>query len=244
MTLNTQGLVLHTVNYSETSLVARIFTRQLGERSYLVRGARSAKSRAKRNLLQPMSLLEMTVYENHRDQLQYIKEMQPAQPLNGCTGHPVKTAILFFMNEVVYKAVREEEANPPLFDFLVSQMQALDETVAPLGDYPVRFLLRLSQYLGIAPLDNYAAATPLFHMQEGRFVGQPSRYAHPQDLGCCLDLEESRLLHAYLAAGGQAVPPPPVSRRAMTGMLLRYYALHLPGMQEIRSVEVLHQLLS
>ncbi|MDY5969812.1 MAG: DNA repair protein RecO [Bacteroidales bacterium] len=247
-TLNTQGLVLHTTNYSETSVVAKIFTRQLGERSYLVKGVRGGRSKAKRNLLQPMSYLEMTVYDNRRAQLQYIKEMQPARPMNGCATNSVKTALLFFMNEVLYKTVREEEPNPCLFDFLVGQMETLDQTDEPLGDFPVMFLLRLALYLGIEPLDNYSRMEPLFQMREGRFLAPPQVvHADPGNLDYYLAYDDSLCLHSYLDSLRNGIPRPLLPsaiRRQMTSIMLQYYAIHLPGFKEIRSIEVLHQILA
>lgn len=247
LTLNTQGLVLHTTNYSETSVVARIFTRQLGERSYLVKGVRGGKSKAKRNLLQPMSYLEMTVYDNRRSQLQYIKEMQPARQMNGCVANSIKTSLLFFMNEVLYKAVKEEGPNPQLFDFLIRQIELLDNTSEPLGDFPVLFLLRLAHYLGIEPLDNYSRMEPLFQMKEGRFLAPPYGYADPQSLDYYLADADSLHLHCYLDSlrSGHPCPILPATcRRALMNILLQYYSIHLPGFKEVKSVEVLHQILA
>ena len=53
MLLSTPGLVLHTTPYAETSVVAKVFTRQLGVRSYIIKGVRggSSRSRVKQNLL-------------------------------------------------------------------------------------------------------------------------------------------------------------------------------------------------
>ncbi|MBR4176526.1 MAG: recombination protein O N-terminal domain-containing protein, partial [Bacteroidales bacterium] len=76
MILTTQGLVLHTTKYGETSIIAKVFTRELGLCSYIIKGIRSSSGRTKQNLMQPLSHLEMTVYNNPKKQLQYIKEMR------------------------------------------------------------------------------------------------------------------------------------------------------------------------
>ena len=63
-TLSTPALVLHTTQYKETSVIAKIFTRQLGVRSYILKGVRKGGSRTKQNLLQPLSYLDLVVYNN------------------------------------------------------------------------------------------------------------------------------------------------------------------------------------
>ena len=123
-TLSTEALVLHTTNYSETSVIAKIFTRQLGVRSYMLKGVRKGGGKVKQNLLQPLSYLDLVVYNNPKNQINYMKEVAPhrgsdvwgaASPAEEMTRH----ALRFFMTEVLYKTLREEEPMPELFDYVV-----------------------------------------------------------------------------------------------------------------------------
>jgi hypothetical protein len=61
MVHKTKGIILRTVKYGETSLVATIFTEQFGLQSYLVNGVRTAtkKGTAKANLFQPSAILDL-----------------------------------------------------------------------------------------------------------------------------------------------------------------------------------------
>ncbi len=249
MLLNTQGLVLRTTNYSETSVVAKIFTRHLGGRSYLIKGVNKAKSRTKRNLLQPLSYLELTVYDNNRRQLQYIKEMQPAlHPVN-CATDSIKTTLLFFMNEVLYKALPDEQPNPALFDFGVLQIEFLEECEDSLAHYPAFFLLQLAQHLGIAPLDNYSPREPHFNIKEGRFMPSPSFATEATDLRYYVSVAASKQLHLLCGMAQGEVRPvvlslPAADRRALMDLLLQYYQYHLPEFRHFKSIEVLHQVLN
>ena len=71
--------MLHTTPYSESSVVAKVFTRQLGVRSYIIKGVRGRGGRVKQNLLQPLSSLDMVVYNNEKTDLNYIKELSLRQ---------------------------------------------------------------------------------------------------------------------------------------------------------------------
>ena len=68
-TLSTQALKLHTTEYSESSVIAKIFTRQLGVRAYILKGVRKGGSKTKQNLLQPLSHLDLVVYNNPKTQI-------------------------------------------------------------------------------------------------------------------------------------------------------------------------------
>ncbi|MDR2283209.1 MAG: recombination protein O N-terminal domain-containing protein, partial [Sphingobacterium sp.] len=45
MLQKTKGIALKTTNYSESSIVAQIFTENLGLQSYLINGARKPKAK-------------------------------------------------------------------------------------------------------------------------------------------------------------------------------------------------------
>ena len=74
MIANTQGFVLRTIPYSESSVIAKIFTQHNGLQSFIIKGVRSAKGRNKQNMLQPLSYIDFTFYQNSKAEIKYIKE--------------------------------------------------------------------------------------------------------------------------------------------------------------------------
>ena len=128
MLIRTTGMVLHTTNYSETSVITKIFTRQLGVRSYILKGVRSTTGRAKVNLLQPMSYLELVVYDNPKKQINFIKEIAPAQGQSAYETDPIVTSVRFFMAELLYKSLREDEPLPALFDYCAEVITQISQT--------------------------------------------------------------------------------------------------------------------
>lgn|SRR5574344_490608 len=247
MLISTQGLVLHTTKYSETSIIAKVFTRQLGVKSYIVKGVCSSRSRVKQNLLQPLSYLDMVVYNNPKSTLNHIKEMKPAVALTGIAIDTVRVAMVFFLNELLYKTLREEEPNPELFDYTVRSMTHIDQSPHLSASLPILYLIQISHFLGIEPLDNYSRHEPLFNLVEGRFLAPPSRRGIPSsNEDYFLDVDASIQLHYYLTAahGGTPCPQLPLeSRISLIGMLLQYYQTHLTDFKNFKSHEVLHAVL-
>ena len=245
MTLTTQGIVLHTTHYGETSLVARIFTRQLGVRSYMLKGIRSTQGRNKQNLLQPMSHLDMTVNENSKNNLQYIREMHPAAHYNSINTDSVKMALLFFMDEVLYKSLHDEEPNTKLFDYVVEQIDTLDKTTDGTHSttLPIEFLLRSSRHLGIEPMNNYSSHEPLFNLKEGMFTPVSHSTA---DTVYTLGAAASRNMYQCIEGSlhHQHMPELDASQRHDTlQSLLHYYQIHLSSFNNFKSHEVLHGVL-
>ena len=183
MLVATQGLVLHTTPYAESSVVAKVFTRQLGVRSYIIKGVRGRTGRVKQNLLQPLSSLDMVVYDNHRKDINYIKELSPRHPQQ--PSEPVSNALRFFMTEVLYKALREEEPMQELWDYVESL-----ELGERSSEFPIFFMLNVAHYMGIKPLDNYSRQSRYFCLEEGRYVAVPNETTLSESL--------SETLHRYL----------------------------------------------
>lgn len=237
--IHTPGLVLHTTPYAESSVVAKVFTRQLGVRSYLVKGVRGNRGRIKQNLLQPLSCLDMVVYDNPKTELNYVKELTPShtesysQPSNQAIRH----SLCFFMTEVLYKALREAEPMPALFDYVE---QTTAHSPLPATHIPITFLLTVARHLGINPLDNHSTREPLFDLQEGRYVSSATETTLSPTL--------SIMLHEYLSSAHS--PSVPLasshsleSRRDLIDALLAYYHLHLSGFSHFHSHEILHTIL-
>lgn len=249
MLFSTPALVLHTVKYSETSVIAKIFTRQLGVRSYIFKGVRKTGSRTKQNLLQPLSYLDMVVYANPKTSLNYVKEIAPHRdpapqtvPLSRqeqVQSEAIRNAVVFFMTELLHKTLREEEPDPALFDYIVQVLQQLQEPLSPQHcQLPLLFMLRLSAYLGIEPLDNYCIREPYFDLLNGRFQ------SHGETT---LDSESSQRLHDYLQAMHYNAPCPQVplaQRKELIDNLLNYFRMHLPGFGSFTSHEILHTVLN
>lgn len=253
MLLSTQGLVLHTTNYSESSVIAKIFTRQLGLRSYILKGVRSAAGRTKLNLLQPMSFLDLVVYNNPKSQINYIKEISSAAPITAFDTDPVSSALRFFMAELLYKSLREEEPLPVLFDYCVSQLSSAQCQVSSAGvqvsSLPLLFQLTVLRHLGLEPLDNYSINEPLFNLKEGRYMASPSPYAAAVDpnVDYLLDATSSLHLHHYLDALNSQQPCPLLTlqqRTTLINVLLEYYRIHIADFRNFKSHEILHAVLS
>lgn len=236
----TRGIVLHTVKYSETSLIVKVYTEAFGIQSYMVKGARSPKSKLRPILFQPLTLLELVAYHKERNTLQSIKEIRLAHPYQSMPFDIRKSSIALFLNEVVYRSVGEEESNPGLFEFLWSSFLLLDAVEEPFMHFHLLFTIKLTKYLGFHPRNTRTDEHCFFNLSEGTF--QPLFIE-----GICLDRTMS---NTWCRLPDWPFEKPAIpdltakERDDLLDALLLYYRFHLPGFSGFRSAEVLHSVLS
>lgn len=151
MLKKTQGIVLSSIKYKETSIIVKVFTRELGLKSYLVNGVRSQGNKSKTALYQPLTLLDLVVYDKDHGGLQRISEARLFRANQLIPFDVTRTGIALFMTEVTGKSIYENYQNEYLFDFLQHCVIQLDSKEVSMGQFPLIFLIENARYLGFAP---------------------------------------------------------------------------------------------
>lgn len=240
MLYKTRGIFLHKINYSETSLIVHVFTEKFGLQSYLLKGARRKKSRISANILQHLALLNMEVYYRESANLQKIKEVSIDHHFQELPYDVRKSSIALFINEVLHKSIREQEANTALFRFIEHAVIFLDNTTERVVNFHLVFLIQLSRYLGFYPQQNYSEKHPYFDLLEGDF-SEKMNHAY------MLDERQSKNFYTIINLTFETMSRVRFSHSEhseILGKLLEYYALHLPGFGDIRSAGVLKTVFS
>lgn len=234
----TRGIVLHTIKYSETSVIAKIYTEKIGLQSYIVKGVRAAKSKSKAAMLQPLTLLEMEVSHRENKGLQYIKEFRRAFVFQSIPFDTLKSTISFFLLEVISKSIREHEPNEEMFEFIYEALCALDKEEKLNPDFHLLFLIHFARHLGFAPHENFSDINCFFEMGEGVFTSTQSTLY-------IMDKKESLLLNSLLETNLFETSSSKMSRaerKTMMRNLLKYYQLHLENFS-LKSPEILEEIL-
>ncbi|MCX6310248.1 MAG: DNA repair protein RecO [Bacteroidetes bacterium] len=240
MLQQTRGIVFHTVPYSDNRVIAKIYTEHSGIESFIITISRSKKGKIKNSLLQPLTQLELVVDYRDKNSLQSVREISCSEPYLHLQEDIIKTSIALFLAEVLYKAVKEEEANEQLYSFISNSLHILDLKEDGVANFHLCFLVQLTKFLGFYPQPNSLGEKSIFDLRDGVF-----RSSYP-DHANTLDANEARILenilqlsydtmHLFLLSGE--------SRRLMVKHLLKYYELHLNSMHEVKSHHVLEVVL-
>jgi|SRR5580704_13935971 DNA repair protein RecO (recombination protein O) len=140
MEYKTNGIVLRTVKYGETSLIVSMYTELFGIQSYLINGVRisSKKGPGKANLFQPAALLELVVYHQEIKNLQRIKEFKWGYLYKHLFFNVTKNLVALFMVELLQKCLKQPEANTDLYHFMEDAFIYLDESGdSVVANYPL-----------------------------------------------------------------------------------------------------------
>jgi len=238
---NTKGIVLHTLKYSETSLIVKIFTENLGLQSYLIRSVRNKKSKMKAGIFQPLSVLEFVAYYKKKSNLQTIKEITNCFQFNGISCDIRKSSIAIFIAEILNKSIREEEENKSLFYFLFSAVQSLDKKEGRISEFHLCFMIELSRYLGFYPNNNFDEKNRIFNLYDGQF--QQYHPEHPYFMDKEASEQFSELIETFDLNKNQTVIPL-IIRKELMNKILDYYRIHLNGFKDIKTLDVLEEVFS
>ncbi len=233
----TKGIVLHYIKYGETSIIATIYTELFGRQTYIIKGARSRKSRLKANMFQPLFILDMEVYNKQNRELQMIKEAKIVLPYIDIPINLFKSSICVFIAEILYKCLREEEANKNLFEFVFSSFQYFDTQETFAVNFHLIFLMHLSRFLGFYPNDNYSENNSIFDLMEGQFISYKPKHNH------FLSKETSLNFHTILNSeyNDKVESMNSENRQLLLSKILEYFYLHQEKIGEVKSLEVLRE---
>ena len=237
MLYNTRGIVFRTVKYSDHSIIAKIYTELFGLQGFLINTGRNKKSTVKKNTLQPMSLVDLVIYHKEKKQLHRIQEVNVDYPFERIPYDVIKSSIVLFINEILYKSIREEEQNKPLFDFIYNSLKRLDSESGVYVNFHLIFMAQLTKFLGFYPQGNFSETTPFFDLKEGQFQN-----SKPNHFNFILG-KESELFYRLFTKGVE-VNMNNTQRKQQLFYLIQYYKLHMEIIGELESPKVLEEIFS
>jgi len=237
----TRGIVFKVTDYGESSVIAQVYTERFGLQSYIVNGAKKPKAKIHRNMLQPLSLLDMVVYHKNTGSVQRIAELKNSPQLLSIPYDVIKTSLVMFLNEVLYKSVKQQSGDEHLFNFIFHAIELLDQQTTSPANFHLVFLTRLSRYLGFYPDRNKPDGADYFDMKDGVFTKyKPENWQY-------LSPPHTENFYQLLKYGFEQMEQISLKndeRRYLLNKLLEYYAQHVEGFGNIRSHEVLEEVLT
>lgn len=239
MIAKTEAIVLHSFKYGEQKLIVDMFTRQHGRVAFIVPLPKSSKGKLKKQYFQPLTLLQVTYDLRPQAQLQKLKDACLLMPLTALYGDPTKLAIALFIAEFLYHALRSEQQNEPLFEYLKSGILWFEGRQSSFANFHLVFLAHLSRFLGFYPNLEQGPNSDYFDLRAGTFCAVPPTHRDflmPQEAAMMrlmmrMDLPTMHLFRMNRQQRGRCLE-----------VALQYYQLHLPNFPELRSIQILKEL--
>lgn len=148
MIVKSDAIVLKTVDYSESSIIATLFTRMKGKTAVIAKGARKPKSKFAAFLV-PGQLVEVVYYYKQSRSVQTLSDISYRRKLNSIRVDINKMALMMTTMELAGQLLHENEVNESLFEFLETFLDWTDkQEKMPKLLFPY-VQLRLAEYIGI-----------------------------------------------------------------------------------------------
>ena len=234
----TRGIILNQIKYTDSGIIARMYTRNFGRQAVLIRGMRK-KSTGKHNILfQPLFILDLELNYKASREMQNLREFSVAYSPSGIFSNIKKGSVALFLGEVLTSVLKEESPHEELFDYIEESIMYFDKSNDNYANFHISFLAGLTSYLGFEPGIRHNSDDKYFDMINGRFVPVPpvhGNYTNEEISGILADFFEA----SYDTAARIILKG--VMRNEVLETLLSYYSLHLPGLKKIKSLEVLKE---
>ncbi len=256
MFCKTEALVLHSIKYGEQKLIVDMFTREQGRLSFIVQIPKTGKGKLRKQYFQPLTLLSIESDVRPQLQLQKLREVSLQAPLPTLLTEPAKLSITLFLSEFLYYALKGEQQNTPLFDYVTSSLQWLDSREHDYANFHLVFLMHLSRFLGFYPnlareewpeerkewperRYNNRVETVYFDLRSATFcstVPVHRDFLMPQEAGILqlMMRMDYPTMHLFRLSRQQ--------RNRCVEVALLFYRLHLPDFPDLNSLEVLREL--
>lgn len=144
--------VLHHYDWSESSLILELFTRQQGRIAVVAKGAKRPYSQL-RSVLLPFQQLLIQASHKKGEEGAEVSTLRSAE---WAGGHPMLggAALLagFYLNELLLKSLLRHDPHPALYDLYAATLPALSNDDEQQTQAALRaFELRLLRELGVLP---------------------------------------------------------------------------------------------
>lgn len=237
MQIKTKAIVISSLKFQEKSLIVKCFTQTNGIKSYFVNNAFTGKNnKQKVAFFQPLMQLEIEATHKNKGTLERFKEIKIATTYQTISYNIYKTTIVLFLSEFLHHAIKEEEPNEPLFEYLETALIWLDNH-EEISDFHLILLIQVTKYLGFNP-ETPTSENNYFDLLEGIFNSTPS--------ATCLNEEETNLLKKLLLLklDNNVNSFSSAQRHVLLKIIIEYYILNVEGFKKPKSLDVFKEVFS
>lgn len=148
MIAHTSAIVLRTIDYSESSKIITIFSKEHGKIAVIARGAKKPKSKYA-NLLEVGNLLDVVYYYKASRSVQTLTEATYLEKTLNIRMDFEKMASMMSAMELINQLLHDNEVNHPLFNFTQNFLVWLNDIdINPANVFPY-LQIRLVDLMGL-----------------------------------------------------------------------------------------------
>ena len=147
MIINTHAIVLHRMKYKNSSLIARLFTKDSGKISIIINGAAKQKGNVL-GIIEPSNIIKLNYYQRKTGSLQTFKEANFLYNNFLIREDILKLSVALSVVEIVDKTFHENDVNHEAYDLVCQTLKMINNCKYDARLILCFFLLKLIESLG------------------------------------------------------------------------------------------------
>jgi len=242
MIVKSEAIVLRTVDYSESSIIATLFTKEKGKVAVIAKGARKPKNKFAAFLVVGQ-LLEVVFYSKESRSVQTLSDVSYSEKLHTFRVDIEKMAIMMTTTEFTNQVLHDNEINTDLFGFLKRILIWVDKQ----KDIPPQLFpylqLRIAEHIGIGIqyMNENDSVDGYLNISSG-LLSPGKEDEHAERLSPSQFAFMKKSLHSANASVLRIVMDPNELKKLIQ-ILDKYFIYHVEGMKPRRSDKIFAQLL-
>ena len=243
--VHSKAIFLHATKTGESSLVLHTIDRNFGRQSLYLRNAKKSKNSAALSYFFSLNIINTIISAPKKGSMYYLKEFDSDVKLHSIRSDIYKSSIAMYISELLYRTYQEESGDSQFFDWLYQEIVTLDSLESNFANFHLIFTLEYCKKLGFAPLNNYSSENCIFDVAKAQFISEKESLINSNNLH--FSKANSLLLHEMCSNNfleNLATPLCGFERYNFTTDLIKYIGFHLEYNLNIKSLSVLHEVLS
>ena len=147
MLIDVEGIIINTKNYSDTSKIVDIFTKEYGVIGVMAKGCKSLKSNL-RSVTDKLTYAKFTIFYK-KDKLSILSEANSINNFSNIKKDIEKISYASFLIDLTNQVYKQSE-DTDLYDLLISSLVKINDNFNPLIITNIVELKYLN-YLGVMP---------------------------------------------------------------------------------------------
>lgn len=222
------GILLNRISYSDSSLIVTYLTASSGVQKFIFRGGKKKAAN-----VYPMAISELSFYGRSGGELLNLTTVEPYVATR-FQFDPMKSAVAFFLAEVVRKSTIDGLEDSAVFFFVKEAIERLDDA-ENISLFPLQFLISFSDKLGHAPLIDDDNAI-YFNIDEGSFQKIDSINQK------CYKGPAVNLI-SELVSGKAISIHSKQDRIEALNIMLEYFKAHIPRFGDLESLQIVKEII-
>lgn len=234
-----KAIVLNTTKYGDTRIFVNTYSREHGMVTLSCSVAKGKRGNGRKNCFQPLNMIEAEFEMKPHSDIFPLKDVRIYCPAPGIAFDAYKLSISLFLAEFLRAALRNEQKNGTLYDYITQSIEWLDAAKEGFSNFHIVFMMKLTRFIGFYPNISSYSPGSRFCLRSGAFSTQQ------EGSGEMLGTAESEFLTVLDRLSFSSMHLLKLNRQQRnrcTEMILEYYRCHLPLFPELKSFDILKEL--